>query len=74
LQVSESLERPQDELLGSFLKVERARRSILVTKSVSPSRRYSRQRFSSGLPASTPERFSLKAFLQPSFSNFRKDS
>ena len=50
---------------GNYLRVDRANRSSLVTSSVSPSRRYSRQRFSSGRPASTPERFSLKTLSQP---------
>ena len=37
---------------------------------VSPSRKYSRQAFSAGRPASTPERFSLKTLSQPvSFSS-----
>jgi Barrel-sandwich domain of CusB or HlyD membrane-fusion len=47
----------------------------LVTSKVSPSRRYSRQAFTPGLPASTPDRFSLKILSQPlSFSSWTAKS
>ena len=46
--------------IGGHTKGHFASRSILLTDSVSSSRRSSRHRLSSGLPVSTPDRFSLR--------------